>query len=170
MQLNIQTLFARMRKRILDVQLSIEWCVCFMHDVSLLSTYVSCTGKGGCVEFRQMVCRMQESGKGLPWRTLNRNYCSDNSLVVVKPHKSYRWTPSFQSNTLLYASFSRSYNPQHHNLNTHLSQNFKTSYLTSISVFLITLQHKFCLSQAPTGGSKFTVGLSAKLTRSETDV
>jgi hypothetical protein len=39
MQLNIQTLLARIRKSILDVELSIEWRVHFMHDVSLLSMF-----------------------------------------------------------------------------------------------------------------------------------
>lgn len=39
MQLNIQTLLARTRKSILDVELSIEWRVSFMHDVSLLSMF-----------------------------------------------------------------------------------------------------------------------------------
>jgi len=44
-QLNIQTLLARTRKSILDVELSIAWRVSFMHDI-LSPIYVSCTGKG----------------------------------------------------------------------------------------------------------------------------
>lgn len=136
-QLNTQTLLARTRKSILDVEQSIAWRVSFMHDVSLLSMF-HVLEKGAVLEFRQIVCKMQGNVKGLPWRTLNRNYCSDNGLVVVKPYKSYRWTPSFRSNTLS-ASSSRSYNPQHHNMSTHLSQNF-ASYINQYFSYYITVQ------------------------------
>lgn len=69
------------------MELSIERRMSFMHDDFLLSLF-HVLERGLC---GIPLDGMQNAGKwkkGSPWRTLHRNYRSDDGLVVVTPRKS----------------------------------------------------------------------------------